>query len=177
MQGSYVYKCLIHFISAYYDMVTMWQELEVVERRFWTSSLKMWVQGQVSHLLISWLGLGVFTRLSFLVSKVHCTQIQYQCVVDNTHYCRQYNKCDVWLFVFMSNYVTMPRILLGWILVLNMFAREYNTLYYTYYFTYYFKIILSYFFWDGQYLMISTLLNTFHLINDLFWGVNMVVFR
>lgn len=61
-------KCLIPFISADYDMVTTWQELEVVERTFWTFSLNTWVQGQESHLLISLLGLGVFSR-SFLVSK------------------------------------------------------------------------------------------------------------
>lgn len=41
-------------------MVPMWQELKLVERTLWTSSVKIWVQGQVPHLLISWLGPGVF---------------------------------------------------------------------------------------------------------------------
>lgn len=44
---------LFLFLTVDCDTVTMWQELEVVERTLWTSGLKIGVQGQASHLLIS----------------------------------------------------------------------------------------------------------------------------
>lgn len=44
---------LFLFLTVDCDTVTMWQDLEVVERTLWTSGLKIGVQGQASRLLIS----------------------------------------------------------------------------------------------------------------------------
>lgn len=96
-------------------MVSMWQKLELGERihGFQSGDLGAGSGFSFAHFLTGPWGHSSNSSVSGVLSVKGLAISTYASALSNIIYSVYYNKYNVLVFVFTSDYITLPRILLG----------------------------------------------------------------